>query len=99
MKTKILNLGCGNDTYGTDFLDIYPTRPEVIKHDLTKGRLPYKDNTFDEVFSKNLFEHLPDPSCSIYHLDRITSYNIILIALRLESEMTIDIISYSLLFT
>ena len=58
---KILNLGCGNDTYGTDFVDIYPTRKEVVKCDLIKNKLPYKSNIFDEVFSKNLFEHIPNP--------------------------------------
>ena len=28
---KILNIGCGNDTYGTDFIDLYLQREEVIK--------------------------------------------------------------------
>jgi len=31
MPKRILNIGCGNDTYGTDFLDLYPKRKEVKK--------------------------------------------------------------------
>jgi SAM-dependent methyltransferase len=58
---KILNIGCGNDAYGTDFLDIYPSRKEVVRCDVSNEKLPYKKNSFDEVYSKNLFEHLPNP--------------------------------------
>jgi len=60
-QKKILNLGCGNDTYGTAFVDIYPARKEVVKCDINEKTLPYKKNTFDEVYSKNLFEHLSNP--------------------------------------
>ena len=62
MKKRILNVGCGKDTYGTDFIDIYPSRPDVIKCDLNEDELPYKDNTFDEVYAKFVFEHLKNPN-------------------------------------
>ncbi len=48
-KVRILNLGCGKDTYGTDFVDIYLSRKEVIRCNIDKESLPYGDGTFDEV--------------------------------------------------
>jgi ubiquinone/menaquinone biosynthesis C-methylase UbiE len=55
---KILNVGCGNDRYGTHFVDLFPQRKDIIKCDVDKEKLPYSDNIFNEVYSKNLFEHL-----------------------------------------
>jgi hypothetical protein len=31
MGRKILNVGCGEETYGTHFVDFYPSRKDVIK--------------------------------------------------------------------
>jgi SAM-dependent methyltransferase len=61
VKKRILNLGCGSETYGTDFVDTYPSRKEVVKCDLIGENLPYRSGSFDEVYSKNLFEHIPNP--------------------------------------
>ena len=61
MRKKILNVGCGNDTYGTHFIDLYPTRREVIKCDVNKDKFPFKGNFFDEVIAIGLFEHLTNP--------------------------------------
>lgn len=58
MTKRILNVGCGAETYGTDFIDLYPQRPEVKKCDLDREAFPYEDNIFDEVYSKLVFEHL-----------------------------------------
>lgn len=59
---RILNVGCGNDTFGTDFVDLYPSRPEVIKCDMNNDEpLPYKDEKFDVVYSRSNFEHLSCP--------------------------------------
>lgn len=58
---RILNVGCGNDTYGTDFVDLYPSRPEVIKCNMDVEKIPFPDNYFDEVYSKYTFEHLINP--------------------------------------
>lgn len=61
-SNRILNVGCGNDTYGTDFVDLYPERPEVKRCDIDKEVLPYPSSTFDMVYSKSNFEHLTNPS-------------------------------------
>jgi predicted SAM-dependent methyltransferase len=59
---KILNVGCGNDTYGTDFIDIYPTRKEVIKCDVDRQALPFNAESFDEVYAKCIIEHTKNPN-------------------------------------
>ncbi|MEM3373326.1 MAG: class I SAM-dependent methyltransferase [Candidatus Anstonellales archaeon] len=60
---RILNAGCGSDlSYGTDFVDLYPSSEKVIKVDLDNDRFPYPDETFDEVYSKCVFEHLTNPA-------------------------------------
>ena len=65
----ILNLGCGNDTYGdvrvdlvktestTDVFDIGETLPRLSNRELG-GEWAEK---FDVVYEKNLLEHLPNP--------------------------------------
>jgi len=58
---RILNIGCDKTTYGTDFVDLYPKRPEVKKCNIDTDRLPYPDETFDEVYSTFVFEHLTNP--------------------------------------
>ncbi len=67
---RILNVGCGDDTYGTDFVDLYPARPNVIQADLEKG-LPFADNTFDEVYSRCLFEHSRNPFNLLLEMRRV----------------------------
>ncbi len=73
MKKRILNIGCGNETYGTDFVDLYPpkNRPEVKKVDIQKQKLPYPDNTFDEVYSKCLLEHCINPGEVLKEMVRV----------------------------
>lgn len=70
MSKRILNLGAGNETYGTDFLDIYPSSKKVRKwsaHD----RIPFENNTFDEVYTKNFFEHLTNPNKVLTEIWRV----------------------------
>lgn len=68
---KILNVGCGNSVYGTHFVDLYPTRKNVIKCDVDKNKLPFPTNTFDEVFAQNLFEHLTNPLFALKEMKRV----------------------------
>jgi len=71
---RILNVGCGNDTYGTDFIDMYPMRKEVRRCDIENEKLPFKDNTFDEVYSENFFEHLKNPSNVLKEMRRVLKH-------------------------
>jgi len=58
-EKKILNLGCGNTSYGTSRIDVAKTSTTTDVGDLNK-KFPYKDNSFDEIFSSSLLEHLKD---------------------------------------
>lgn len=75
MKRKILNVGCGNETYGTHYIDLYPQRDNVIKCDVDRERLPFPDNYFDEVYSKNLLEHLRNPGFALEEMKRVCKKN------------------------
>jgi len=55
---KKLNIGCGEDIkkgyINIDFADF----GQEIKHDLNKLPLPFKKNTFKEIYAKCILEHL-----------------------------------------
>jgi len=70
-KRRILNVGCGSETYGTDFVDMYPQRPEVKQADVDGAVLPYESDTFDEVYSKNLLEHLTNLGATFKEFHRL----------------------------
>ncbi len=72
---KILNCGCGKDIYGTDFIDKYPLRKEVIKWDADKDKIPFPDNTFDEVHTVWLLEHLRNPGFFLDECFRVLKPN------------------------
>jgi SAM-dependent methyltransferase len=59
MTFRLLNLGCG-DRYHPDWVnvDFHSSNPSVLAHDL-KGKLPFKDDSFDVVYHSHLQEHLP----------------------------------------
>ncbi len=75
MQKRILNIGCGNQKYGTDFVDLYPKRKSIIKLDLQKQRLPYKKEIFDEVYSKCFLEHCMNPGRMIEEMIRVLKKN------------------------
>jgi len=67
---RILNVGSGDDWYGTDRVDVIK-RPAVTKvYDISKG-LPYKNNTFDEVYCKSIFEHTENPNKFLLECKRV----------------------------
>lgn len=68
---RILNVGCGNDDFGTDFIDLYPMNKNVKKCDVDKKKYPYRDGTFDVIYSRCNFEHLSNPSHFINESYRI----------------------------
>lgn len=57
-KLTYLNLGCGN-RYHTDWIniDISPSSPDVIKHDLNHG-IPLPDASCDVVYHAAVLEHM-----------------------------------------
>ncbi|MEK6915894.1 MAG: methyltransferase domain-containing protein [Nanoarchaeota archaeon] len=57
MEKRILNLGCGNDMYGTHRIDVFKTPATTDVGDLDK-KLPYPDNYFDEIYCKSVLEHI-----------------------------------------
>lgn len=68
---KILNVGSGPSTYGTDFVDLYPKRKEVVKCDVDSKKLPYKKETFDAVYSQCLFEHIKNHGFVLSEMQRV----------------------------
>ncbi|MDD5181712.1 MAG: class I SAM-dependent methyltransferase [Candidatus Nanoarchaeia archaeon] len=74
-KPKILNIGCGNQTYGNYFIDLYPKREEVKKCDIESEKLPFKDGFFDEVYSSCVFEHLRNPENVLREMKRVLKKN------------------------
>lgn len=56
---KILNVGCGDQRYGTHRIDMFKTKTTTEVGDLNK-KFPYKDNFFNEVYSNCVLEHLTD---------------------------------------
>ncbi len=74
MKKRILNVGCGSELYGDVFIDKYPSRPEVIKCDVDEEPLPFTRGSFDEVYSKNLLEHLGNPLNALKEMKRVLKY-------------------------
>lgn len=67
---RILNLGSGNETYGTDRLDIHLTSATTHVADIEKG-IPFPPDTFDEVYAKNILEHLRNVGFVLGEVERV----------------------------
>jgi SAM-dependent methyltransferase len=67
---RTLNLGCGNDLYGTDRIDVVPTKATTLVHDLELG-IPFPRETFDEVYSKNNLEHVRNVGLYFEEIGRV----------------------------
>lgn len=57
MTFKILNLGCGEETYGDVRIDFVKTKTTTHVLDL-ENKLPFKNGEFDEVYCKSVLEHI-----------------------------------------
>lgn len=55
---KILNLGCGNDFYGTDRIDLYETPATTLVMNIDEEKLPFQNNYFNEIKMEQILEHL-----------------------------------------
>ncbi len=72
IKIKKLNLGCGDDYkegwINVDFRDNIKTD---VKHDLNKIPYPFKENSINVIFMKQVLEHLDHPIKILKELIRI----------------------------
>lgn len=69
---KQLNLGCGKDIRkGYVNLDMYPLEGVDVVADIEK-KLPFENDTFDEIFTAHVFEHMADLNALLSELHRIT---------------------------
>jgi GT2 family glycosyltransferase len=68
-QEKILNLGCGDQVFGEVRLDRYRGAANVIADAETS--LPFKDDSFDVVYSRFVFEHLRNPSFVLKEMVRV----------------------------
>lgn len=66
---RVLNVGCGADTYGTHRIDFAPGT--AVTECASALALPYRDGTFDEVFAANLLEHMPNPGLFLREAARV----------------------------
>lgn len=57
MAKEILNLGCGEEMYGTRRIDFVKTSSTTEVGDLNE-KLPYASNFFDEIYCKSVIEHI-----------------------------------------
>jgi len=70
---KILDVGCGfRKTLGAVGIDIDPRTNAEHIHDLNSFPYPFEDNTFDEVVSNHVLEHLNDTVPVLNEMHRIT---------------------------
>jgi len=67
---RILNVGCGNDDYGTDRIDLMESETTTKVYDIEEG-LPYEENTFDEVFCQYVWEHIKNPYNLLLEMKRV----------------------------
>lgn len=61
MTLGTLNLGCGEDTWGTDRIDKYKTPATTKVWDVAKKSLPYKNETFGVIKAHSVLEHFKNP--------------------------------------
>ena len=69
-QKKILNVGSGNQWYGTERINIIKTAATTRVHNIEQG-LPYRSNTFDEVHCEYVWEHLKNPYNLLLEMKRV----------------------------
>ena len=70
---RILNIGCGNSFYGTDRIDLYES-PSTTKVCNIEEKLPFKDNSFDEIYCKSVLEHIKNLGLFVEECFRVLKY-------------------------
>jgi SAM-dependent methyltransferase len=70
---RILDVGCGRDKYpGAIGIDINPATAADVLCDLDLSRLPFADDSFDEVRAVHVVEHVDDMMAVMEELHRVT---------------------------
>lgn len=73
---RILNIGCGRDKWGTDKLDNQKYQKGIKFYDFNSGKkLPFKNETFDEVRMHGILEFMLDPQFIINECYRVMKPN------------------------
>ncbi len=73
---KKLNLGCGKDIKkGYVNLDYIKLPGIDVVHDIEKFPWPFKDNTFDVVYTSHVLEHVSDLNKTLKEIHRISKNN------------------------
>lgn len=74
---NILNLGCGNDMYGTHRVDMFETPATTHVVDISKNKLPFPDFFFDEVKMYGVLEHVSNVGFllnEVYRVCKVGAY-------------------------
>ena len=74
VERLVLNLGCGEQTYGDVRVDIYRSKAVNILADAEQF-LPFRNSAFDEVYSSHFFEHLRNASAGLSEMVRVLKPN------------------------
>ena len=69
---RILDVGCGPSKYpGSIGVDVNRDTAADVICDLDRGRLPFRDNSFDEVRAVHLIEHVENAIATMEELHRV----------------------------
>jgi SAM-dependent methyltransferase len=70
---RILDAGCGPEKYpGSIGVDMNPNTAADVICNLDQGRLPFADNSFDQVRALHLIEHVADVMVTMEEFHRVT---------------------------
>ena len=71
---RLLNVGCGMDQRGTDFLDIAKHHEKVVICNVDKDRFPYSNETFEMIYAFHVIEHLTNTRHFMTECWRVLKY-------------------------
>ncbi|MGH9728590.1 MAG: class I SAM-dependent methyltransferase [Candidatus Acidiferrales bacterium] len=70
---RILDVGCGQQKYpGSIGIDMNPDTAADVLCNMDRGRLPFRDDAFDEVRAIHLIEHVENVIATMEEFHRVT---------------------------